>query len=67
MICPNCGRENIDRNYYCSWCDTPLKNKGAAKPKKLKERYNYLLDLDVVEENTNEKDYYGTYKSKKKK
>ena len=67
VVCPNCKRENDDRNYYCSWCDTPLKNKGKVKQKKINERYNYLIDLDVIDEQIPEKDYFGTYNSKKKK
>jgi predicted amidophosphoribosyltransferase len=67
VVCPNCKRENDERNYYCSWCDSPLKHSGKVKQKKLKERYNYLIDLNVIDEQIPEKDYFSTYNSKKKK
>ena len=66
-ICGNCKTENPERNYYCKWCGTPLKEGREGKVKKLKNRYDYLLDLSIVEDNSNDKDYYGSYNSKKKK
>ena len=54
--CPHCGTENLDRNYYCQWCSKPMKDGREGKVKKLKERYNYLLDLSIVEDNSNDVD-----------
>lgn len=62
--CVKCGTENTERNYYCSWCGECLKEKGAGKTKKLKDKFNYLFDLDIVEDDTNDVDHYGSYKSK---
>lgn len=65
MICPNCKKENAERNYYCYWCGIVLKER-AAKMKKLNERYNYLFDLPIVIDDSNDKDGYAPYRSKKK-
>lgn len=62
--CENCGIENPNRNYYCSYCAKPLKNGREGKMKKLNKKYDYLLDLSIVEDNTNDKDYFGAYRSK---
>lgn len=66
QICPNCGKENQDRNYYCYWCNSSLKHQEKVKPKKLHERYDYLLDLEIVEDNSNDIDFFNAYRSKKK-
>lgn len=66
MICPNCHKENIERNYYCYWCGNVLKER-AAKAKKLKDRYTYLLDLPIVTDSSNDKGGYKSYRSKEKK
>ena len=66
-ICANCKTENPERNYYCKWCGVALKDGKAGHVKKLQKRYDYLLDLSIVEDNSNDKDYYGAYNSKKKK
>ena len=65
--CPHCSTENAERDYYCQWCGKSMKEGREGKVKKLKERYNYLLDLSIVEDNSNDVDYFGPYNSKKKK
>lgn len=66
MICEKCNTENPNRNYYCKYCGEPLKKGREGKVKKLNVRYDYLLDLSIVEDNTNDKDYYEAYRSKQK-
>ena len=67
VFCTNCKTENPERNYYCKYCGLPLKNGREGRVKKLKERYYYLLDLDIVEDNSNDKDYFGSYTAKVKR
>lgn len=64
--CPNCKTENSDRNYYCKWCKTELKEKVVSSNKKYYERHNYLFDLDIVEDSTNDRDSFISYRAKKK-
>ena len=66
MKCPFCQMENESRNYYCKWCEKPLKDTDGSRKKKFGERHNYLLTLDVVEDNSNDKDFFGVYKSHSK-
>lgn len=69
MKCPNCKTENSDRNYYCTWCKTELKEKSmdTTKNKTHYKRQNYLLNLDIVEDDSNDKDSFISYRSKVKK
>ena len=60
VFCTNCKTENPERNYYCKYCGLPLKNGREG-------RYDYLLDLDIVEDNSNDKDYFGSYTAKVKR
>lgn len=63
MKCPICETENEGRNYYCIWCGHVLKDR-AAKKKKLKYRYDYLFDLPIVEDDSNDRDSFLPYRSK---
>ncbi len=64
IICNNCATENPDRNYYCRYCGNPIKDGREGRVKILQERYKYLLDLYIVEDNTNDKDYFEAYRAK---
>lgn len=67
MQCPSCGRENAERNYYCSYCGEKLKVlKGS--PKEIKRRCKYILDLEVeLNEDKEEENGYVPYRVKQKK
>lgn len=66
MKCPNCKTENNDRNYYCKWCKAELKERNMSSNKKYYDRHNYLFNLDIVEDSTNDKDSFISYRAKKK-
>ena len=65
MKCPFCQVENEDRNYYCKWCEKPLKSTGGSRNKKYKDKFKYLLTLNVVEDDSNDRDYFESYNSRK--
>ena len=62
--CEHCGTENDDRNYYCGWCGNLIKEMLVSK--KYTEKYNYLFNLEIVEDDSRDIDNYAPYRSKKK-
>lgn len=64
--CPKCNTENDDRNYYCKWCKTELKNRNLDGNKRYFERYDYLFNIEIVDYKTCDRDYYLPYRPKKK-
>jgi hypothetical protein len=69
IICEKCKSENPERNYYCRWCGEVIKERvedGAVR-KPLNDRFNYLLDLEIIDEKSEDKDVYAPYRCKVKK
>lgn len=52
--CKVCGKLNSLRNYYCYYCGALLKDKKGV-PQKTKERCKYILRLDMIDANSEEK------------
>ena len=63
LECPNCKTKNNERNYYCNWCGAILRE-NAGKSKKLKEKYDYLFNLPIVEDDSRDIDSFAPYRSK---
>lgn len=69
IICEKCKSENSDRNYYCRWCGEPIKERMDEEHlrKPMSDRFNYLVDLNIIDEQSEEKDVYAPYRCKSKK
>lgn len=69
IICQKCKSENPDRNYYCCWCGETIKERMDEEHfrKPMNDRFNYLLDLEIIDEKSEDKDVYAPYRSKCKK
>lgn len=65
MKCTNCLRENPERNYYCGYCGYNLKGLPTGKYKRDNERVKFVLNIEVLEDNSKDIDYFLPYRSKK--
>lgn len=66
ITCLVCGKKNSSRNYYCYYCGTLLKEKKGV-PQKTKERCKYILNLTMIDDNSEVKaNSFTPYHSKNK-